>query len=91
MNNSYFQIQLGKDLKDVGLHVDWDPVTGERLTGGARNPEGIKVATDRRTRRIGITRSGNDPRRAIEYLRSRGCELTKHSDGFIEVGPPSFD
>ena len=91
MNNGYFQIQLGKDLKDVGLHVGWDPDTGEQLTGGARNPEGIKVETDRRTRRVGITRHGDDTRRAIEYLRSCGFELTEHSDGFIEVGPPASD
>lgn len=52
MNSGYFQIQLGKDLKDVGLHVEWDPVTGEQLTGGACNPEGIKIETCQRTRRV---------------------------------------
>ena len=87
----FFQIQLGKDLKNEGLHFEHDPITKERLRDGAYNPEGIKVETDQRSKRVGITRQGDDIRRAIEYLRSRGCELTEHSDGFIEVGPPAFD
>lgn len=88
---TYFQIQLGKDLKGKGLHYEYDPNTGERLRGGAYNPEGIKVTIDPKSRRVGITREGDDTSRAIEYLWSRGCEPIEHSDGFMEVGPPEFD
>ena len=88
---TYFQKQLGKDLKREGLHYEYDPNTGERLRGGAYNPEGIKVAIDKRSRRVGITREGDDTSRAIGYLQTRGCELIEHSDGFMEVGPPEFD
>lgn len=88
---TYFQKQLGKDLKREGLHYEYDPNTGERLRGGAYNPEGIKVTTDQRSRRVGITREGDNTDRAIEYLRIRGCELIERGDGFMEVGPPEFD
>lgn len=88
---TYFQTQLGKDLKREGLHYKYDPNTKEELRDGAYNPEGIKVAKNRKTGRVGITLAGDDKRRAVEYLRTRGCELIEHNDNFMEVGPPEFD
>ena len=80
-----FQKQLGKDLKDNGFHVYYDPVTKEKLPKGVRNPKGIKVANCNQHGRVGIVAAGEDPGEAVQFVTDLGYILERHNDGFVAV------
>ena len=80
-----FQKQLGKDLKDNGFHVYYDPVTKEKLPKGVRNPKGIKVANCNQHGRVGIVAAGEDPGEAVQFVTDSGYILERHNDGFVAV------